>query len=209
MLALYIPILPEHIWSKVDPEKLDYFKNMPMVCSGPFRVTEVKKSHWVTLEANPGYPQALGGPPHVQTVRFEIYQTPETMVADYKAGNLDSISSFTALDYKTLKAMPGTTVDAGPSIGFHQLSFNCWDSPKSKGNPLTRDVERPPGGRVGDRQGEDQHHLDGRARHDGRGDVRAGPALLAVDAAGRPGLPLRPREGQADPRGGRLRRPQR
>jgi len=140
MLALYIPILPEQIWSKVDPAKLDYFKNMPMVCSGPFRVTEVKKSHWVTLQANPDYPQALGGPSHVQTVRFEIYQTPETMVADYKAGNLDSISSFTALDYKTLKDLPGTAVDAGPSIGFHQISFNCWDSPKSKGNPLTRDV---------------------------------------------------------------------
>ena len=140
MLALYIPILPEHVWSTVDPEKLDYFKNMPMVCSGPFRVTEVKKSRWVTLEANPDFPQVLGGPPHVQTVRFEIYQTPETMVADYKAGNLDSISSFTALDHKTLKGMPGTTVDAGPSIGFHQLSFNCWDSPKSNGNPLTRDV---------------------------------------------------------------------
>ncbi len=140
MLALYIPILPEHVWSKVDPDKLDYFKNLPMVCSGPFRVTEVKKSHWATLEANPDYTEALGGPPRVQTVRFEIYQTPETMVADYKAGNLDSISSFTALDYKTLKGMPGTTVDAGPSIGFHQLSFNCWDSPKSNGNPLTRDV---------------------------------------------------------------------
>ena len=114
MLALYIPILPQHVWSKVDPEKLDYFKNMPMVCSGPFRVTEVKKSHWVTLQANPDYPQALGGPAHVQTVRFEIYQTPETMVADYKAGILDSISSFTALDYRALKTMPGTVVDAGP-----------------------------------------------------------------------------------------------
>ena len=140
MLALYIPILPEHVWSKVDPQKLDYFKNLPMVCSGAFRVTEVKKSHWVTLEANQDYPQALGGPPHVQTVRFEIYQTPETMVADYKAGNLDAISSFTALDHRTLKDMPGTTVDAGPSIGFHQLSFNCWASPRSKGDPLTRDV---------------------------------------------------------------------
>jgi len=140
ILALYIPILPEHIWSKVDPDKLDYFKNMPFVGSGPFRVTEVKKSHWTTLEVNPDYPQALGGPPHIQTVRFEIYQTVDTMVADYKAGTLDAISSFTALDYETLKDMPGTAVDAGPAIGFHQLSFNCWDSPKSKGNPLTRDV---------------------------------------------------------------------
>jgi len=140
MLALYIPILPEHIWSKVDPDKLDYFKNMPFVGSGPFRVTEVNKSHWVTLEANPDYPEALGGPSHIQAVRFEIYQSNDTMVADYKAGTLDSISSFTALDYETLKDMPGTAVDAGPAIGFHQLSFNCWDSPDSKGNPLTRDV---------------------------------------------------------------------
>jgi peptide/nickel transport system substrate-binding protein len=140
MLALYIPILPEHIWSKVDPDKLEYFKNLPFVGSGPFRVTEVKKSHWVTLEANPDYPEALGGPPHIQTVRFEIYQTVDTMVADYKAGTLDAISGFMPFEYETLKDMPGTAVDAGPARGFHELSFNCWDSPHSKGNPLLRDV---------------------------------------------------------------------
>jgi peptide/nickel transport system substrate-binding protein len=140
MLGLYIPILPEHVWSKVDPAKLDYFKNLPMVSSGPFSVVEVKKSGWATLRANPRYPASLGGPPHVKTVRFEIYQTTDTMVADYRAGILDAVGGFTALDYKSLKKQPGTSVDAGPSIGFHQLSFNCWNSPKSKGNPLTRDV---------------------------------------------------------------------
>ena len=36
--------------------------------------------------------------------------------------------------------MPGTTAVASPAIGFHELGFNCWKSPKSKGNPLLRDV---------------------------------------------------------------------
>ena len=35
--------------------------------------------------------------------------------------------------------MPGTTTVAAPAVGFHELGFNCWKSPKSKGNPLLRD----------------------------------------------------------------------
>ncbi len=35
--------------------------------------------------------------------------------------------------------MPGTSTVASPAIGFHELGFNCWDNPRSKGNPLLRD----------------------------------------------------------------------
>ena len=36
--------------------------------------------------------------------------------------------------------MPGTHTVAAPAVGFHELGFNCWDSPRSKGNPLLRDA---------------------------------------------------------------------
>ena len=62
------------------------------------------------------------------------------MVQDYKAGDLDGIVDWPARYYKILKSLPGTTAVAAPAIGFHELGFNCWDSPKSKGNPLLRDV---------------------------------------------------------------------
>jgi peptide/nickel transport system substrate-binding protein len=139
MLALYIPILPEHIWERVDPDHLGSFSNMPFVGSGAFRVAELEKSRWVKLVANPDYPDALGGPPTVDEVYFVISQNTDSMVEDYKAGGLDAIVDFPATYEKVLAEVPGTTTVAAPAIGFHELGFNCWKSPKSKGNPLLRD----------------------------------------------------------------------
>ena len=140
MLALYIPILPEHIWKKADPENLDNFKNSPFVGSGPFKVTELKKSKWVKLEANPAYPEELGGPPTIDEIYYIISQNTDSMIEDYKAGNLDAIVEFPATYEKVLAELPGTTAVASSAVGFHELAFNCWDSAKSKGNPLLRDV---------------------------------------------------------------------
>jgi peptide/nickel transport system substrate-binding protein len=140
MLALYIPILPEHIWKKADPNDLGGFKNSPFVGSGPFRVTELKKSKWVKLEANKRYPQELGGAPTLDEVYFVISQNTDSMIEDYRAGNVDAVVDFPATYEKVLGSIPGTTAVASPAIGFHELAFNCWNSPKSKGNPLLRDA---------------------------------------------------------------------
>jgi len=140
MLALSIPILPEHIWQKADPENLGGFKNWPMVGSGPFRVAQLEKGKWIMIAANKDYPWELGGPPTIDEVYFVISQNTDSMIQDYKAGNLDGIVNWPATYYKILKSLPGTTAVAAPAIGFHELGFNCWASPKSKGDPLLRDV---------------------------------------------------------------------
>lgn len=139
MLALYIPILPEHVWEKVDPDHLDRFRNMPFVGSGPFRVTEVEKGKWVRLEANREYPDELGGSPRLDELYFVISENTDAMIEDYKAGSLDAVVDFPATYMKVLAGLPGTTTVAAPAVGFHELGFNCWRSPKSKGNPLLRD----------------------------------------------------------------------
>ena len=140
MLALYIPILPEHIWRKADPDDLDSFKNSPFVGSGPFRVTELKKSKWVKIEANPDYPKELGGAPALDEVYFVISQNTDSMIEDYRAGTIDAVVEFPATYEKVLGGIPGTTAVASPAVGFHELAFNCWDSGKSKGNHLLRDA---------------------------------------------------------------------
>jgi len=140
MLALYVPILPEHIWKKVDPDRLETFRNMPFVGSGPFRLTELKKGKWVKLEPNPDYPAALGGPPAVDAVYFVIYQNADSMIEDFKAGALDAVVDFPATYEKVLDKLPGVNAVAAPAVGFHELGFNCWNDPRSKGNPLLRDV---------------------------------------------------------------------
>jgi len=140
MTALYVPILPEHIWGKVPDPKVESYANVPMVSSGPFQVTEVKIGKYVKMERNPHYQDGFGAEPTVDEVLFEIYQTQDSLVADYKAGNLDAAIELDPGFYRSLKGVPGSTSVAAPGLGFHELGFNCWNSPKSKGNPLLRDV---------------------------------------------------------------------
>lgn len=138
--ALYVPILPQHIWSKVPDKQLDSFANVPMVGSGPFQVAEVQKGKFTKLVRNPYYSQSFGVQPKLQEIYYNVYQTQDGMIADYKAGNLDAIVDLQAGFYHNMGAVPGSTAVAAPAIGFHELGFNCWTSAKSKGNPLLRDV---------------------------------------------------------------------
>jgi len=140
MTALYVPILPEHVWSKVPDGKVDSYPNVPMVGSGPFQVTEVKNGKFVKMIRNPYYKDGFGKEPAVDEVLFNMYQTQDSLVADYKAGNLDAAIELDPGFYRSLKSVPGSTAVAAPGIGFHELGFNCYKSAKSKGNPLLRDV---------------------------------------------------------------------
>ena len=139
MLALYIPILPEHIWKDVPDAEMETYKNVPIIGSGPFQVVEVKKSDYVKLVPNPDYPEELGGPPKIDALYYVITQNMDSTVQDYKAGNLDAIVDWPASYYEDLKSTSGGTAAKAPAIGFHELGFNCWDDKASKGNPLLRD----------------------------------------------------------------------
>jgi peptide/nickel transport system substrate-binding protein len=140
MLALYIPILPEHVWKDADKDDLDSEKNLPLVGSGPFQLAETEKGRWIKLVPNRAYPAELGGPPTVDELYYVISTNTDAMIQDYKAGNLDAIVDWPASYFESLKAEPGTTVVAAPAIGFHELGFNCWEDEASKGDPLLRDV---------------------------------------------------------------------
>lgn len=140
MTALYVPILPEHVWSKVPDDKVESFANVPMVSSGPFQVSEVQNGKFVKMVRNPYYKDGFGVEPAVDEVLFAMYQTQDSLVADYKAGNLDAAIELDPGFYRSLQGVPGSTSIAAPSIGFHELGFNCFTSSKSKGNPLLLDV---------------------------------------------------------------------
>jgi peptide/nickel transport system substrate-binding protein len=137
MLALDMPILPAHIWSKIPPDKLESWPNQPFVGSGPFRLADFKRNSLVRMVAYDGY--KAGPRPAVDEVDLLTYQNPTSMVMDYQSGALDAVTSFPAASYKKLAAMSGSKTVAGTFIGFEELGFNCWDSPQSRGNPLLLD----------------------------------------------------------------------
>jgi len=137
LLALYIPIVPEHLWKDIPGEKAESVAKPPTVGTGPFMIDEVKKSRYVSLKANKDY---FEGAPKVDKVYFQIYQSGDTLVQDYKAGNLDVAVFETPTFLRSVEGMKGSKAVAVDRIGFHELGFNTWTSPKSKGNPLLRDV---------------------------------------------------------------------
>jgi peptide/nickel transport system substrate-binding protein len=137
MLALYIPILPEHLWSKIPTDKAESIKDPPTVGTGPFMFDEVKKSKYVSMKANKDY---FEGAPRIDEIYFQIYQSGDTLVQDYKAGNLDIAVFESPTFLRSVKNVPGSKAVAVSRIGFHELGFNTWTSPKSKGNPLLRDA---------------------------------------------------------------------
>ena len=139
MLALAIPILPEHIWAKVDPDRLGEFGNLPFVGSGPFRVVSLGQGRRVRLAAGPDYPAALGGAPSLDSVTFVAGDDAGTLADLYRSGELDAVADFPATYEQLYAGMPGTSTVASPAIGFHELGFNCWQSARSKGNRLLRD----------------------------------------------------------------------
>ncbi len=139
MLALAIPILPEHVWAKVDPDHLGEYENLPFVGSGPFRVVSLGQGRSVRLEANPAYPSELGGAPHLGSVTFAAGESADALAGAYRSGTLDAVVDFPATYERLYAGMSGTDTVASPAIGFHELGFNCWESPRSQGNPLLRD----------------------------------------------------------------------
>ena len=205
MLRLWIPILPEHIWSKVPGERAgkDYINKPPIVGTGPFQTVEVKKGSYIKLVKNPDY--WVEGKPTIDELVIAIYQNADTMTQDLKTGTLDYALGIPAAQFKALAAEPSLTTNAADLRYFDELCMNCYDSPDSLGNPVLRDPAVPPGDQLGGRQAEDRR-LRLRRLRQGRPEhhhARTCPTY-AWSPPPDADLRLRPREGQADARRGRL-----
>jgi peptide/nickel transport system substrate-binding protein len=141
MLGLWIPILPEHIWSKVSPKEVENkFKNSPpIIGSGPFQTVEWKKGEYVRLVANKDY---WRGAPKVDEVIFQTYQNQDTMAQDLKTGAIQTGWNIPSAQLNSLNGEPDLEAIRAVTIGFDQLGFNCADKkkfPKSTGHPVLQD----------------------------------------------------------------------
>ena len=140
MLRMVVPILPEHIWSKVSGKAAttSYQNKPPIVGDGPFQVVEWKKGKFVRLAANPTY---WGGKPKVDEVILELYTNPDTMAQDLKLGTLDGAVDIPPAQFKPLNGQDGITTSQSTSWNFIELAMNSYDSPNSKGNPVLKDQQ--------------------------------------------------------------------
>jgi peptide/nickel transport system substrate-binding protein len=138
MLRMVVPILPEHIWSKISGKAASStFQNSPpIIGTGPFQVVKWVSHSYVELKANPNY---WGGAPHIQYLYILTYTNADTMAQDLKLGAIDAAVDIPPAEFGALKSAKGITTNEGDEWQFTELAFNCYASPNSKGNPVLRD----------------------------------------------------------------------
>ncbi len=139
MTRHWVPILPEHIWSKIPVKDVGkkYQNTPPYVGSGPFKCVEWKKNNYVRLIANPHW---WGPKPAIDEIFFTYYTNGDTMLQDIKAGTIDGACNLVPTQVKQLESDPNIEARAIVTDAFDELAFNCYEGP-SKGHPALKDVK--------------------------------------------------------------------
>ena len=142
MTRLAVPILPEHVWSKISEKDVKKFTNeKDVVGSGPFILTERKTGQFVRLRANPGY---WDGAPKIDELVFRIYNNGDALAQALKSGEIDIADGLDADPFKTLQTTEGITAYPAQYYELAELAFNTGaalddGTPIGDGNPALKD----------------------------------------------------------------------
>ncbi|HEV7650183.1 MAG TPA: ABC transporter substrate-binding protein, partial [Actinophytocola sp.] len=141
MLALDIPIVPEHVWSKMSDIGAE--PQYPMVGSGPFTVTEFKEAQFVKMKANKNY---WRGAPKIDEVHFISYRNADAAVTALQSGQVDLINRLTPTQFDALKGDPNIVTNNAQNRRFNEIVMNPGAAtndgkPIGNGNPALKDVK--------------------------------------------------------------------
>lgn len=142
MTRLAVPILPEHVWSKVSEKDVKKYTNeKDVVGSGPFILTERKTGQFVRLRANPAYWE---GAPKIDELVFRIYNNGDALAQALKSGEIDIADGLDADPFKALQSADGITAYPAEYYELNELAFNTGaalddGTPIGDGNPALKD----------------------------------------------------------------------
>jgi peptide/nickel transport system substrate-binding protein len=141
MEALDIPIVPEHVWSKVTD--LGAEPAYPMVGSGPYYVTEFKEAQFTKMKANKNY---WRGAPKIDELHFIYYRNADAAVTALQSGQVDLVNRLTPTQFDALKSDPNITLNNAQNRRFNEIVINPGaatndGTPIGDGNPALKDVK--------------------------------------------------------------------
>ncbi|HEY5168043.1 MAG TPA: ABC transporter substrate-binding protein, partial [Thermoleophilia bacterium] len=122
MGALWIPIMPEHLWTGVDPEDEEAVAAVPGIGDGPFRLAAFTPGKSVVLRANLSY---WGGRPAVDELVFVAYRDAGRMAGDLASGAIDAAAGLQGADFRRLRLDDRLQAVAAPGRSFVDLGFVC------------------------------------------------------------------------------------
>ncbi len=101
-VALF-PIMPEHRLRQIPAAQMHQAEfNKNPVGNGPFRFVEYKANDRWVFEANPSFPDELGGRPHLNRLVLRVLPDATAQVAELQAGNVHLVLGVPVEQYKRL-----------------------------------------------------------------------------------------------------------
>jgi peptide/nickel transport system substrate-binding protein len=121
-----LPPMPEHVLGRVPPAQLANhpFGTQAPVGNGRFRfVRHEPGKEWV-FEANPDFPQALGGRPYVDRVVYRFVSEQTTLLADLLNGAVDLYLQANAAQAQRITSSPRTRLDVSSGRQWNWIAWN-------------------------------------------------------------------------------------
>lgn len=118
------PVAPAHVLGDVAPAEMAQaaFGQQP-VGNGPFRFVSRAPNDRVVLEANPDFPEGLGGRPYLDRLVYRVIPESTARVAELVSGGIDLAFAFPIGDLaQIVNGMYAVETDA------RQMSFIAWNA---------------------------------------------------------------------------------
>ncbi|HEY7126661.1 MAG TPA: peptide ABC transporter substrate-binding protein [Ktedonobacterales bacterium] len=122
----YLPYAaPQHAWGGIANSAMATNREVnlaPPVTSGPFLVSDFAAGQSVTMVPNKYYVSTTLHPSAIDKLVFKGYESKDSLIAGYQAGETDHAEDFTAADLKKINSLPGLRIS--PAISYEHLDFN-------------------------------------------------------------------------------------
>jgi len=120
-----LPIMPRHLMGDAAPATIatHEFGTRP-IGNGPFRFVETRGGDTWVFEANPDFPEALGGRPYIDRLVYRAVAEPATQVAELRAGGIHFVRRISSGQVERVRADPALEIMEYPSRAYGFIAWN-------------------------------------------------------------------------------------
>ncbi len=132
---VHTPIMPEHVLGDVPPGELRThpFGSGSPVGNGPFRFVEHRPGERWVFEANPDFPDALGGRPYLDRLVYRVVGDPAARMAELRSGGVHLVPDVTPSRAEEVRGAGDLRLRSYPASEYVFITWN-------QRRPLFRDA---------------------------------------------------------------------
>lgn len=120
------PPVPKHILEGTPSKDLRThpFATTSPVGNGPFRFVERRPGDRWVFEANPDFPEELGGRPYVDRFVYRVIPETTSLLTELITGGIDYYPLLPPDQAQTVESTPGLHIVAAPGVGWMHIVWN-------------------------------------------------------------------------------------